>query len=654
MASSDHGGQFADVVWRPKPEALAASRLGEFLRFCNEPDISSLWRWADEDFQRFWDRVIRFFEFDFDHPYSSIVDLSDGPAHARWCVGGKFNITRECLDKHARRGQDIALRAVAEDGAVTETTRAELFDRVSQLAGALRHLGVGPGDRVAVYLPMTIEAVVAFMAAARLGAITVPLFSGFGADAIAQRLSHSRARVLLSVSEMVRRGRTISTLELIEKARAKAGHSMEVLLAGEEVGPFLSWRQLCADAEPVLEPEIVDADAPLLLVYTSGTTGAPKGALLTHCGFAAKTCVDLQLCMDLRRGDRWLWMSDFGWIIGPIMVTASLMAGATLVLAEGAPDYPEPDRFWRLVQGHRVTFLGVAPTLIRSEMAKAALNLSHYDLSALRLVVSSGEPWTEKAWFWCFDNVCRQQIPIINWSGGTEISGGILTGTLTQPLRPLAFSAACPGMGVDVFDASGQGVGPGELGELVLRNPSIGLTRGLWADEERYLQTYWSDFPDIWKHGDLVSRDEDGHWYLHGRSDDVLKIAGKRTGPSEIENLLVATGLVSEAAVVGLSDERAGQALACVCVAVDDGLPGDQRIECLTQAVVEGLGRPYRPKLIALVADLPKTRSGKVLRRVVTAALSGREVGDLATLANPDAVHQLVRIASSDQTGKSP
>ncbi|MEL7029382.1 MAG: AMP-binding protein, partial [Pseudomonadota bacterium] len=495
-------------------------------------------------------------------------------------------------------------------------------------------------------LPMSAHAAVAFMAAARLGAISVPLFSGFGADAIAQRLNHSGAKALITVGAMTRRGQSVAVGATVEQALKDVAHPVDVIVADDHPGTYASWSDAIAHAKPVHDPVRVEADAPLLLVYTSGTTGAPKGAVLTHCGFAAKLSLDVRLCLDLKTADRWLWMSDFGWIIGPIMIASALMTGATLVLAQGAPDYPSPDRFWRLIEDHKVSFLGLAPTLIRGEMAKRELNLREIDLTSLRVVVSSGEPWTHSAWRWCFEQVCNETAPILNWSGGTEISGGILTGTVIEPVKPLAFSTAVPGMGVDVYNGEGSSAAPGEIGELVLTNPSMGLTRGLWDDDQRFLDAYWTDFPDVWKHGDLASRDQDGFFHLHGRSDDVLKIGGKRTGPSEVEDLLVATQLVSDAAVVGLSDDRAGQAIACVCVRADDGAPDEDVSQRLSAAIVDGLGRPYRPKLIGFVDELPKTRSGKVIRRLVSAVLAGRPAGDVSSLANPRSLDAIKALAN--------
>lgn len=637
----DDGG----VVWRPDQATYETSNLRAFMNACGARDFDDLISRSDQDTDWFWSQVFKYGNTKFNKPYDQIFDASDGIAQTRWCVGGQMNFTSECIERHSEDKEAIAIISSSEDGETRVVKRETLFEEISKLAGALRKLGVSKGDRVAVYMPMIPEVAVAFMAVARLGAITVPLFSGFGADAIASRLAHSGAKVVLTVAAMNRRGSEIYTKPVLEQAIEKSGTAPAVIVHGDTPAKFLSWEKLTEAASPVTEPEIVDADDPLLIVYTSGTTGKPKGAILTHCGFTGKLILDLQICLDLKATDRWLWMSDFGWIIGPIMVGASLMTGNVLVMADGAPDYPEPDRIWNLIEDTNVTFLGVAPTLIRSTMARGIRTMDDYDFGELRVVVSSGEPWTNEAWFWCFENICLSNIPILNWSGGTEISGGILTGTMIHPLKPLTFSAAIPGMGADIYDGDGVPVDTGQVGELVLKKASIGLTRGLWNDENRYMDTYWSDFTSAWKHGDLTSRDADGYWYLHGRSDDVLKIGGKRTGPSEIENLLVETGLVSDAGVFGLSDERAGQAIGCVCVLAPGGIDTSETREQLRRAVGEGMGRPYRPKFIGFVNELPKTRSGKVVRRVISAAVLGKSVGDISSLANPSAIDQIREIA---------
>jgi acetyl-CoA synthetase len=335
-----------------------------------------------------------------------------------------------------------------------------------------------------------------------------------------------------------------------------------------------------------------------------------------------------------------------GWVVGPLIVFTTPIVGATLVLVEGAPNFPDPERMWRLVAQQRVSYLGVAPTTIRTFLAQGSEPWRQHDLSALRVMVSSGEPWTPEAWWWLFERVGVRRVPLLNFSGGTEMMG-ILTCCLLRPLKACAFNTPVPGTGADVFDESGRPAPAGVVGELVMRRPTIGLTRGLWQEDERYIANYWSTWPGVWHHGDFASRDAEGHWYIWGRSDDTLKIAGKRTGPAEIESLLMGSGSLAEAAAVSVPDPIKGQALLLVC-SPKPGVEGSARLEKeLSGIVVHGLGAPFRPKAVIFVADLPKTRNLKIMRRVIRAACLGEDPGDLSSLVNPEAVEEIRRQASA-------
>ncbi|HJP36009.1 MAG TPA: AMP-binding protein, partial [Gammaproteobacteria bacterium] len=365
-----------------------------------------------------------------------------------------------------------------------------------------------------------------------------------------------------------------------------------------------------------------------------------------HCGFPIKIgACDLGLCFDLSEDDRMLFFSDMGWVVGPMLAYGALLQGACAILAEGAPDYPDEGRLWRLTEKMGVTHLGMAPTIIRSYMRIGGGNVDDYDFSALRVSISTGEPWTPDAWKWMFEHVCKNRVPILNYTGGTEVGGGILGGTLLHSLKPCAFGGALPGTGADVVDDDGAPVAPGEVGELVMRLPSIGLTRGLWKEPERYIESYWERFPGLWHQGDWAVIDADGFWYVTGRSDDTLKIAGKRTGPSEIETLLMGTGKVAETAVIGIPDDVKGQAIVCVCALLPEVPDDDEVRQMLSDALVQGLGVPFRPRAILFVSDLPKTRNMKVMRRVVRAAYLGEPPGDLSSLVNPDAVKEIADAA---------
>jgi len=650
MSSSTAADGGLGVVWRPDPQTIASANLSAFMRATGVADLAELNRRSVEDPRWFWQALITHFDLRFGTPYEELLDLSGGAPWARWCVGGTTNIVVNCLDRH--RGTPTMAKAAieweGEDGARRAWTYAELDAQVCRLAGALRARGLGSGDVVAIYMPMVPEVAAAFLAIAKIGAIVLPLFSGFGASAIVSRMNDGQAKAVLTIDGTRRRGRQVAMKPAIDEAAPQVPSLRQVIVLRHlgldtpmTTGRDHWWHEAVAGQSDDAPTQQVPADDPLILIFTSGTTGKAKGAVLSHCGFAAKLVLDIGLCMDFKSSDRLLWMSDMGWLVGPILVCAPTLLGGTVVIAEGAPDFPEPHRIWRLLQDFRVSFFGVAPTIVRALMQQGSEALDRLDLSALRIIASTGEPWNPDSWMWLFEHVGHSRLPIINYTGGTEIGGGILTCTVLQPIKPCSFTGPCPGMGADVVDEQGRALPPGQVGELVMRVPSMGLTRGLWNDPQRYLESYWSTIPGLWVHGDFASIDADGFWFVHGRSDDTLKIAGKRVGPAEIESILLATGRVAEAAVIGVPDEVKGQAVVCVCVAGD---AGDALAAELAEAVVRELGAPFRPRRVVFVADLPKTRNMKIMRRVVRSACTGQPPGDLSSLVNPESVAELQRV----------
>lgn len=636
-------------VWRPTAAFKEAANWTAFLRQENLPDYAALERKASADPAWFWDALIRYLDVRFTKPYTQVLDLSEGIAWPRWCIGGKTNMTLSLLDRHveAGRGAKEALVWEGEDGGIRTLTYAELAAEVARLASGLRALGLKQGDAVGIYLPMIPEVAIAYLAAARLGCIVLPLFSGFGAGAIATRLNDAEAVAVITADGSLRRGRPIHMKAVLDEATRETPSLRHVVVArrlGAETpmqkGRDLWWDEVAAAGETQCPAAELDAEHPLMIVYTSGTTGKPKGTVHTHCGLTAKTGEDFQLCFDLKPSDRLMWMTDFGWLVGPLQITAALLAGATLVMAEGTPDYPEPGRLWRLVQDRRISFLGLGPTVARMMMRYGAEEPRRYDLSSLRVAASTGEPWDPDSWMWVFEHVLGRSGPLMNYSGGTEL-GGIVATNVLFPIKPASFSGPIPGTGADIVDADGRSLGPGQVGELVMREACIGTTRGLWRDRERYLESYWNRIPGMWVHGDWASRDADGSWYIHGRSDDTIKVAGKRTGPAEIEALLLATHRVHDAAAVAVADPVKGSAVVCAVVPASGEKPDGALSAALSEAVAAGLGSSFRPKRILFVNDLPRTRNMKTMRRVVRAVLIGEPLGDLTALVNPEAIEEL-------------
>jgi acetyl-CoA synthetase len=638
-----------EIVWRPTPDYIEGAHLTAFMRRNKLGGFSELLQRSTEDVAWFTQALLDYLDIRFYTPYTSVLDLSNGIAWPRWCVGGEMNIVHNCLDKYlGTPTEDLtALVWEGEDEHTRSLTYGELARQVNQAANALRALGLGKGDAVGLYMPMTPEIVVALLAIAKIGGIILPLFSGYGAGAVASRLADAEARALFTADGFYRRGKVVAMKPVADEAAAQVPslkHRIVLRRAGLDV-PFDPccdhwWHALVASQPDKAPTEVTQAEDPLMIIYTSGTTGRPKGAVHTHCGFPIKAAQDMAFGTDLHPGQRLYWMTDMGWMMGPWLVFGALLLGSTLFIYDGAPDYPGPDRLWAMVARHQITTLGVSPTLIRSLIPHGEAPFRQHDLSSLRFFASTGEPWNPDPWLWLFERVGRGRLPIINYSGGTEVSGGIVMGNPLLPLKPCAFSAPCPGMAADVFDEEGQPV-RNQVGELVIKAPWIGMTRGFWRDPQRYEETYWSRWPGVWLHGDFAAIDEDGLWYILGRSDDTIKIAGKRLGPAEVESVLVSHPAVVEAAAIATPDELKGNAVVVFCVLEPGQAPSDALRNELKAMMVAALGKPLAPKEVVFLKDLPKTRNAKVMRRMIRAAYLGQDPGDTSSLVNPEAVAEI-------------
>ncbi|MCB9444459.1 MAG: AMP-binding protein [Ardenticatenaceae bacterium] len=600
----------------------------------------------------FTDAVFKFLDIQFQKPYSQVVDLSHGIQWPEWCVGGQLNIVTNCVDKWAENEATAGETAVlyeSEEGDTRSLTYAELHRQVNQCANALRSLGLAKGDGIGLHMPMTPEIVVALLAIAKIGGVILPLFSGYGAGAIQSRLVDAGAKALFTADGFFRRGKIVPLKPTADDAIEGVPTLERVIVlqrAGNEVGMVNGrdhwYHDLIPNQLTEAEPEPTAAEDLIMLIYTSGTTGKPKGAVHTHCGFPIKAAQDMAFGTDVRSGDLIYWMTDMGWMMGPWLVFGALLLGAAFFIYDGAPDYPGPDRLWQMVERHKITQLGVSPTLIRALIPHGEALVKKHDLSSIKYFASTGEPWNPDPWLWLFNVVGEGKRPIINYSGGTEISGGIVMGNPLLPLKPAAFSGPCPGIAADVVDENGNSV-RNQVGELVIRAPWIGMTRGFWQDEQRYLDTYWSLFENVWVHGDFAAVDEDGLWYILGRSDDTIKVAGKRLGPAEVESVLVNHTAVTEAAAIGVPHAIKGSEVVCFCVLAPGFQPTDElRAELRAKVAVE-MGKPLAPKEIWFVSDIPKTRNAKVMRRIIRSAYLGDDPGDTSSLVNPEAVDEVKR-----------
>jgi len=639
----------AGVVWRPTEAYLRRSRL---LRFMNEVGVASydgLLAWAAADLGRFWDAVVRDLDLRFYQPYTRTLDTSRGLPWTRWFEGGLYNYAHDAVDKHAG-GASAGRVAVAwegEEGTTRALTYAELAAAANRMANALRAEGVGKGDRVALFLPMIPETVVAVLALAKLGAVYVPVFSGYAAPAVASRLNDCAATVLITADGFYRRGKTVAMKAVADEAASAVPGLRRVVVVrrtgmavGWTPGRDLWWHDLLEAGTPEFATERTAPEDPYMIIYTSGTTGRPKGAVHAHAGFPIKAAQDLAHCFDLQSDDVLFWYTDIGWMMGPWAISGALMLGATLLLYDGAPDYPGPDRLWNLAARHGVSVLGVSPTLVRALSGHGTAPVAAHDLSRLRVLGSTGETWDPESWLWLFEVVGQRGRPIINYSGGTEISGGIVGCTTITPLKPCSFAGPIPGMVADVVDEQGQPV-RGRVGELAIRAPWPGMTRGFWNDAERYEATYWARLPGTWLHGDWAEVDADSFWYIRGRSDDTIKVAGKRIGPAELEAAALVHPAVRAAAAVGVPHTIKGE-VAVIFAVAEATDPAALRAE-ISAVIAATLGKALTPERVHLVHDLPHTRNGKILRRVIRAHYLGQPLGDLSSLENPAALDEITR-----------
>ncbi|GAB4370611.1 MAG: AMP-binding protein [Calditrichia bacterium] len=638
------------IVWEPNPEWIAESNLQRFMNKHGIPDYDTLMIRSVEEIAWFWESVLEDLDIQFFRPYPTVVDLQDGIQFPRWCVGGRMNIIHNCLDKwqQTSRKHQPALRWENEEGHVRTMTYAQLHQEVNRCTNALKQLGLGKGDVVGLYMPMIPELVIAFLAIIKIGGIVLPLFSGYGASALAMRLKDAEARALFCADGMIRRGKSIPMKPVCDEA-LKQVPSVEIVVTVQHGGikntPWNSerdwwWHQLIPGQSAEAQTVSMSAEDVLMLIYTSGTTGKPKGAVHTHCGFPIKAAMDMFYPMDLKPGQVMYWMTDMGWMMGPWEVFGTLLIGATMVLYDGAPDYPHPQRVWDMVATHRVTHLGLTPSFIRAIMSANPEAVRNRDFPTLRMVGSTGSPWDPESWMWLFENVLDRKKPIMNYSGGTEISGGILCGNLFKPLKPCAFSGPVLGMAADVLDEAGNPV-RGAVGELVIRQPWMGMTRGFWKDTRRYQDTYWSRFPGIWQHGDYAAIDEEGLWYILGRSDDTINVAGKRLGPAEVESIVNSHPAVSESAAIAVPHPVKDNEVVIFCVLQKHATPDETLRQELIQWVTRELGKPLKPREIKFTTVLPKTRNAKVMHRIIRATYLREEAGDLSSLEDPRAVEAI-------------
>ncbi len=660
-----------EVVYEPDPTFVESTNVAAFMR---EYDIGSYEELITRTTEQvegepasgvdwFWDEIIDYLGIDFYTDYDVVRDDAEGPQFSDWYPGGEINVAHNVVDRHAAvdspNRNRVALIWEGEPGDVRELTYHELHRESNRVANYLESAGIETGDTVGLYMPMVPEVVSILYGCLKVGAIAVPIFSGFGREATATRIVDAEPAVLFTGDGFYRRGDEVRLKADADAAIEEAGHVERVVVYDrlgatpasdpdpDEAVPWngdrdATYAAAVGSQSADYETKRLPSDQESMLLYSSGTTGTPKGIVHTHAGVQTQCAKEIHFGFDAKPHDRFFWVSDIGWMMGPWTLIGNHTFGNTVFMYEGAPDHPEPDRFWEMIDRHKLSVFGISPTAIRALRKHGDEWVEGHDLSSLRLLGSTGEPWDPESWLWFHEEVGRGEAPIINISGGTEICGCFLMPLPTQPLKPCTLGGPGLGMAIDVVDAEGNSVREdNERGFLVARDSCPSMTKSLWSGDERYLAEYWSHFEGLWDHGDFAQKDEDGFWFLHGRADDALNVAGRKVGPAEIEGVLIDHDAVNQAATVGVPDDTTGTAVVAYVVLEPDFEPSDALREELRTLVGEEHGKPFRPRELLFVDAFPKTQSGKIIRRAIEAVYSGEDPGDLSSMENPEALEGL-------------
>jgi acetyl-CoA synthetase len=613
-------------VFVPSADQMARSNIARFMKKHGISSWCQLVERANSGIEWYWNAVNEDLGIEWFRKYDRTYDSVAGIPWTKWFVNGKCNIVVNAIDRHAKKQPDKVAYIFANEHGSRKITYRELDEQVSRLAGALAAAGVKKGDVIAIYLPMIPEAFYAIFACSKIGAVHTTIFSGFSAHALHSRLVNSKAKLLITTDASRRRGKEVNLASQWQKAVQCTNVSRIVTVGG-------NYGDLIKNAVRA-KTEVMDSEDPLFILYTSGTTGDPKGTLQVHGGFTVVAAQQAAYLIDMKPADVLFWYADIGWVTGQVWVVyGSPIIGGTALVYEDALDYPKADTWCRLIEDHKVSIFGAAPTAIRLFM-KNNVQASRYDFQSLRILAATGEPINTEAWTWYFENVGKRRCPVINLSGGTEIGGAILSALPVMPLKPCTVGCPVPGFDADVFNDAGKRINEGYL---VIKKPWPSMTRGLSDNPGKFLETYWSKYRDVWYHGDIVLVDSDGLWYMRGRTDDVIKVAGHRIGAAEVEAAAASHPAVVEVVAVGRPDELRGEAVV-LCIVVKDGYKADNILaEEIIKRVEESTGRFARPQEVRVVAELPKTRTGKLVRRLVKAKIAGGNIADedLSTVENP-------------------
>ncbi|MEW6010535.1 MAG: acetate--CoA ligase [Euryarchaeota archaeon] len=635
-------------IFKPDEELVSNSNIKQWMDMHGIKNYDELLEKSAANPEWFWDEMAR--DLVWFENYNEVLEWK--APHASWFLDGKFNIAYNALDRHIKSGRKNKLAYIweSEKGEVRKFTYFELYREVNRLANALKKMGIKKGDRVSIYLPMIPELPIAMLACARIGAVHSVVFSGFWAKAFQERAKDAQSKVAITADGFYRRGKLLKLKDTLDEVMEHIPSLEKVVVVKNthcdldmKKGRDVYWEEVIQNESMECSCEEMDSEDPLFILYTSGTTGKPKGVLHTHGGYAVGVSTTLKFVFDIKDQDIWWCAADIGWITGhSYIVYAPLILGATSVMFEGTPDYPDPGRFWEIIEKYGVSIFYTAPTTIRLFMKYGEKWPQKYNMNTLRILGSVGEPINPEAWMWYHQHIGNRKCPIMDTWWQTETGMHLITPLPITPLKPGSAVKPFPTIKAEIKDDEGNTLTKGG-GHLVIKNPWPAMFRTLFGEPERYVESYWSKFPDTYLSGDVARLDQDGYYWIQGREDDVLNVAGHRISTAEVESALVSHPSVVESAVVGKPDLLKGEEISAFVVLGEEYQADPQLKNELRDHVRKEIGPIASPSYIGFVDDLPKTRSGKIMRRVIKAKVKSEDVGDTSTLANPESVDALDR-----------